>query len=192
MKIGLDFDGVIADCGRLKSEAALKLYGVEISPDNFKKELVIEDGLLTLIQYRDIQQQIYGTRELGLLLTPVSGAFDYLPQLTKDHQVQIVTSRGEAEVAIAQEWLSKHVSGLEIDFVSVGYGNSKADALKGFKVFVDDDLDKLEPLVGVVPHRFLFSWGYNRHISEGNVAQRVESWAELYQRVSSIANINSE
>ena len=33
MKIGFDFDGVISHVGRLKSDGARKIYGIEISPD---------------------------------------------------------------------------------------------------------------------------------------------------------------
>ena len=41
MKIGLDFDGVISDCGKLKSDSAKKLYGVDIPSAKFKKEIVV-------------------------------------------------------------------------------------------------------------------------------------------------------
>jgi len=70
MRIGLDFDGVISDCGKLKSEGAMKLYRVNISPERFKKELVVDAGVLTLEQYRNLQKQIYGTREIGLTMSP--------------------------------------------------------------------------------------------------------------------------
>ena len=59
MKIGLDFDGVISDCGDLKSKGAKILYGVDIPPEKFKKELVVGQGILTLEQYANLQKQIY-------------------------------------------------------------------------------------------------------------------------------------
>lgn len=183
MKIGLDFDGVIADCGRLKSEVALELYNAHIPPENFKKELVVGGGLLTLEQYRELQDKIYATREHGLKMMPVPEVFSYLPSLVKRHEVSVVTSRGEAETLIAQEWLNSQNPDVEVEFISVGYGNSKALVVEGFDIFVDDDLDKLEPLVGLVPHLFLFSWGYNKHVSEDGIAQRVDSWALLNRRI---------
>lgn len=186
MKIGLDFDGVIADCGRLKSAAALKFCGAVIPPEDFKKELVIERGLLTLDQYRELQRLIYGTREWGLTMEPVPDVFTYLETLANRHDVSVVTSRGEQETEIAREWLEMQGKARLISFISVGYGNAKSKALRGYDVFVDDDLDKIEPLIDIVPHRFLFSWGYNRHLSEGDVAQRVESWRELYQRIQEL------
>ncbi len=182
MKIGLDFDGVISDRGKLKSDGAKKLYGVDIPPAKFKKEIVVGEKHLTAEQYRELQKVIYGTREIGFLMEPVDGALNYLPRLIADgHTVLIITSRGKVELEIAKEWSIRQ--GLQLDFVGVGYGNSKAEAATGLDLYVDDDLDKLEPLVNVVPHRFLFSWGYNTHIDVGTTARRIASWGELHRTI---------
>ncbi len=185
MKIGLDFDGVISDCGKLKSDAAKKLHGLDIPPEKFKKEIVIGEGHLTADQYRDLQKIIYGTREVGFLMEPVTGMLESIPQLLAlGHTLLIVTSRGEVELEIAKEWSINQ--GLALEFVGVGYGVSKAAACTGLDVYIDDDLDKLEPLVRIVPYRFLFSWGYNSHIDEGLVAKRVSSWKEFQKTIESL------
>lgn len=185
MKIGLDFDGVIADCGKLKSDAAKKLHGLDIPPEKFKKEIVIGEGHLTAEQYRDLQKIIYGTREVGFLMEPVAGMLESIPQLLAlGHTLLIVTSRGEVELEIAKEWSISQ--GLTLHFIGVGYGVSKADACAGLDVYIDDDLDKLQPLVGIVPHCFLFSWGYNNHIDEGTVAKRISSWEEFCKTIENL------
>lgn len=178
MKIGLDFDGVISNCGQLKTEGARRMYGVEIPPEKFKKEIVIGEKLLTSEQYRTLQRAIYGTRELGLLMEPVDGVLRFLPLLVAEgHTILVVTSRGDVELQIAKEW--SVLRGLQLDFVGVGYGASKADAAIGLDLYVDDDLDKLEPLVGIVPNLFLFSWGYNIHVDTGSIP-RLDSWEAMY------------
>ena len=186
MRIGLDFDGVISDCGRLKSDAAKILYGVEIPSERFKKELVVDTGILTTEQYKDLQRQIYGNREIGLSMLPVDGVFEFLPRLQKEgHYLSIITSRGVPESEIALEWMK--LKGLSLDLMGVGGGVSKAGACKGLDVYIDDDLDKLETLVDVVPHRFLFSWGYNSHIKvPQNVAKRASSWKHFYEEISAL------
>lgn len=182
MQIGLDFDGVITDCGKLKSEGAKKIYGVDISPERFKKELVIDKGILTAEQYKHVQSQIYETRELGFLMDPVPGVVEYTDRLHVDgHDLKIITSRGENAGSIALDWMKKQ--GLVIPMVTVGGGKSKADFCTSLDVYIDDDLDKLEPLVGIVPHRFLFNWGYNQHINEIGVAKRVYSWKDFYTQI---------
>lgn len=185
LKIGLDFDGVIADCGRLKTEGARQLYGLEIPSEKFKKEIVIGEGLLDKEQYLHLQQTIYGTREIGLLMEAVEEVNLYLPKLAEDgHDIRVITSRGTVETEIAREW----AAGKQIDLRIEGVGGaSKATAAEGLDVYVDDDLDKLESLVGVVPELFLFSWGYNADVESDGVASRVSNWAELYQKLRNIA-----
>lgn len=186
MKIGLDFDGVISDCGQLKSDGAKFLYGVEIPPERFKKELVVDGGILTLEQYRNLQKQIYGNRDIGLTMLPVEGVLEFLPRLQQEsYEMSIVTSRGVPESEIAREWM--RLQGLKLELIGVGGGVSKVNACKGLDVYIDDDLDKLKPLVDSVPHRYLFSWGYNSHIQvHQSIAKRINSWQHFYEEVSSL------
>jgi len=183
MKIGLDFDGVISDCGQLKSDGARVLYGVNIPSKRFKKELVVGTGILTLEQYRDLQRQIYGNRDIGLTMLPVDGVLEFIPKLQQDdYELMVVTSRGKSESEIAREWM--RLKGLDLHLVGIDGGVSKAEACKGLDVYIDDDLDKLEPLVNSVPNRYLFSWGYNQHIEVPNhIAKRIESWNNFYQEL---------
>lgn len=182
MNIGLDFDGVISDCGRLKAEAAKRMYGIAIHPDNFKTELVVGKGILTLEQYRALQKRIYETVDFAQHMLPVDGVFEYMPRLQEEgHCLSVITSRGEQGCAIARRWMEKH--NLSLSLKGVGSGVPKTEACRGLEVYVDDDLDKLQPLVSAVPHRYLFSWGYNQHTHNSAVAERVTSWKELYERI---------
>ena len=184
MRIGLDFDGVISDCGQLKSEGTKLLYGIEIPPEKFKKELLVNTGILTAQQYKAVQMQVYGNREIGLKMLPVDGVLEFLPRLQREgYDLMIVTSRGKSESEIAREWM--RLKGLEVHLVGVGGGVNKADACKGLDAYIDDDLDKLEPLVDSVPYRYLFSWGYNQHIQvPESVAKRIESWQHFYKEIT--------
>lgn len=182
MYIGLDFDGVISDCGQLKSEGAKKLYGIDIPPSQFKKELVIEGGLLSAQQYRNLQKIVYATREIGFSMKPVDNVFLYLPKiLANGHKLKIITSREGNALEIAEDWTRAH--GMALEFVGVGYAKSKLVAASGLDMFIDDDFDKLKPLVGAIPNLFLYSWDYNQHIDVGSAAKRVFSWKEIYQNI---------
>ena len=119
MKIGLDFDGVISDCGKLMSDGAKKLHVIDIPSAKFKKEIVVGEKHLTMEQYRGLQKIIYGTREIGFLMELVDGVLHFLPQLVADgHTVLVVTSRGEVELEIAKEW-STHLN-VAVDGGDVG------------------------------------------------------------------------
>lgn len=184
MKIALDFDGVVTDCGALKSEGAKKLFGIDVSPEKFKKEIVVGNGFLTLSEYRLVQKSIYNDLEFGLQMKAVEGLFDGISMLELNHELQIITSRDEESVLIAKAWLEKHK--IHIPIVGVGQGVSKVTAARGFDVFIDDDLEKLIELQGVVPHLFLFSWPYNSQEFLPDQIKRVIGWNHFVKLVESI------
>ena len=186
MKIGLDFDGLLANNATVKSLVAKEVFGLNISPDECKKELVVGRGILTFAQYRELQELASGSRHFGLQMPVVPGAIRGIARLLKGgHELTVVTSRDGTHLAIAEEWADN--AGIDLPFVGVGWQVSKADAAQGLDVFIDDDFDKLEPLVDIVSHRFLFAWPYNQHIDTGRVATRVHSWPELCSRIAALS-----
>jgi hypothetical protein len=79
------------------------------------------------------------------------------------------------------------IQGLELHLVWVGGSVSKTEACRGLNVYIDDDLDKFEPIVHSVQHRYLFSWGCNKHIEvPASIAKRVNFWQHFYEEVSSL------
>lgn len=187
MKIGLDFDGVIADSQTLKAVEAERRYGVKIPPSLCKLDPVLVNRWLTREQYREIQREVSGIREICLQMKPVKRALIFLRKLAADgHNLVIVSSRSGAEIANAREWLS--LQGISISIIGVGYGNSKESAVRGLDVFIDDDLPKLVDLANIVPNLFLFSWAYNLNEREIGIARRVSSWREFYSAVKKISS----
>ncbi len=185
LKIGLDFDGVVSDAGRLKSDAAKKIFNKDIPPALFKRELVVKPDFLTNDQYNELQNLVYGTREYGFMMQPVMGMLEHLPKLIEHgHDVKIITSRNEDWAQIAREWLDTH--NIKIKIIGVGNGISKLEAAKGLDIYIDDDLEKLLPLVGTVPYLFLFSWDYNKHIGIEEGIERISSWNEFSEKITNI------
>ncbi|MFH0845831.1 MAG: hypothetical protein V1851_00285 [Patescibacteria group bacterium] len=182
-KIGLDFDGVITNCAKLKIKNLRKIFGHIVSSQELRKEILLRD-YLSLEEYKSFQQKIYETREFGLNLELVEDAIKYIQKLiSNNNHIVIITSRDKG-LSIAKEWFSS--LNLNIDFISSGVGKSKADTARGLDVYIDDDYHKLKPLIGVVPNLFLFSWGYNLHINEGQNIIRVSSWKEFYTRITQL------
>lgn len=182
-KIGLDFDGVVVNCEKLKIENLRKIFGLVVSSQELRKEILLRN-YLSSEDYKSFQQKIYETREFGLSLELVENALFYIQKLiSNNHHIVIITSRDKG-LSIAKEWFSS--LSLNIDFISAGVGKSKADVAKGLDVYIDDDYHKLKPLIGVVPNLFLFSWGYNLHINEGQNITRVSSWKEFYTKITQL------
>jgi len=180
MKIGLDFDGVIADNNKLKTDGAKFLYNLDIPSGQFKKEILIKNNILTLEQYRELQRFIYGSERSNLKMDPVDGVLEYLPKIiSAGNEILVVTSRSEEAVPFMKTWSESN--GLNLDFIALGYGNSKKEATAHLDLYVDDDLDKLLDLT--TPERVLFSWAYNSHFKDLGDIKRVGSWSELYDLI---------
>jgi len=181
MKIGLDFDGVITDCGELKRSMANKLYGIDIPEGKLKKEIVVGEDLLSLEQYRTIQKAIYNNVEVGLQMKAVPGMFEGLKKILEKNEVSIVTSRDADSVSVAKAWMKKN--NINLPITGVGQGVTKAGVTKNFDVFIDDDLEKLISLVGTVPKLYLFSWPYNMKDKTPKEIIRIANWQELISKI---------
>lgn len=182
-RIGLDFDGVIENVGEFKVAAAKRYHGFEIDPADFRKEVLVARGHFTAEGYKAFQRRMYTDTELGRLMEPVAGMHETLARLLEDgHELSIITSRDPVEEEIARAWCEHQ--GIRIPLVADGVGKSKATAAQGLDVYIDDNTEKLVPLVGVVPELFLFEWGYNEHELPPPEVQRVASWADFYAAVS--------
>jgi len=187
MNIGLDFDGVITDCSILKAEVAERMFGIIIQPENFKKEFVIGKNILTLSQYVQLQKEVYDSREFGLLAKMVSGTKEYIERLQdENHIISIITSRSNEGLEITKTLLQKFK--IDVPVYGVTYPESKLRKAQELQldVFIDDDYEKLEDLIGVIPHLFLFSWTYNIHISLPQEIVRTFSWEDFYKKIQSL------
>lgn len=185
-RIGLDFDGVIANCVQLKIEIARTMFGVSIPPEDFKKEIVTGKGLLTLDQYRSVQHEVYGNPDTALRAEVVPGAKEHILNLQADHDIHIVTSRTGHFADIAREWLCHHE--IDLPITEVPYENTKQEGASGSAVFVDDDINKLRELIGHVPHLFLFDWPYNRSDVPRDGIERVLGWDNLAAAISRVVS----
>ncbi len=179
MRIGSDFDGVIANTHMLKVWLAKEKMGIDVLPAEFRREKVVGRGLMTLEQYRTIGQGAMG----GLYPIPeVEQATFYLHALAgHGYSIKLVTSRTGQMLEVAEMWLWEHC--LNFPIAGTGYGLPKNKECEGLDVYVDDDLEKLIPLIGTVKHLLFFSWPWNLYEIEPKEITRVGSWWEIYNYI---------
>lgn len=186
MKIGLDFDGVITNLGKLKSLVAEKLLDKKIPESYFDREFALVNKFLTHEEHELVKQFAYFEEEALPLTEPVSGALEYIGKLLADgHTIKVVTARDGKALEHAKKWLQKYE--LSIPIEGVGFENDKREGVLGLDAFVDDYLIQLYEMRDIVPHRFLFSWGYNAKYNEKEYATRVSSWQELYEKLKALS-----
>jgi len=191
LKIGLDFDGVIANTINVKQKLAKKFYNVDIPSNRFKEYMVIEDGLLTHEQYRKLMNNVCGNFDYGLEMKEVKDSVQVIKNIISlGCDVCVITSREGDEVKVAEEWCKKR--GLDLKFISVGYGKDKLESAKDLDIYVDDDVPKLVPLIDVVPNIFLWSNEHNKGHVEPEGVIRMDLWGEFEKKIKYILNFKNE
>jgi len=188
-RIGLDFDGVIANTPALKSIAAKETIGVDIPPEEMLAKNVIEKNFLTMDEYHALQQEVYFEHpQWHEQLKPMPDAQKSIQHLLEDgHTLFCITSRTPEAVSLARQWIERE--GIPIEIYDMSGHPSKTSVVKDLDVdvFIDDDPQYLEPMVGVVEHLFLFSWSYNQAYDEGERIKRTGSWSDILSRIKKIS-----
>lgn len=184
MRIALDFDDVCTDTEEFGVQAYQELAGLS-GFEYASRTTLVNTGLITLDEYRTYQEQIYCDLDRAKeKLRFKEGFIEHVARLQEGgHTVGIVTARSGTALEIAQYLLS--TQGLNLPFVGVGYGNSKAEALKEYDVFIDDDPKNLMDVVDTGIKLFIMTTKENKEFSHPDII-RVSSWAEFYELVSSI------
>ncbi|MDD4989966.1 MAG: hypothetical protein PHW31_01505 [Candidatus Pacebacteria bacterium] len=201
--VATDFDGVLADNEKARILFAKKEFGVTLIPP-VKREIVVErDHKLTNKQYRTLQQETGGKWEWAKLMEPIPGALSIIAKLYRAKCVLfVVTSRtdevmsGKTEsryplLSIANKWLKqKGILHYFREVKGAGYQKSKELVIKHLYprpvVYLDDDVDKLVPLEGIVEFLFLLSMLHNLEQELPFFIQRVDSWEDFYERICEI------
>jgi len=178
MKIGLDFDGVIADPSYIKQKYIKQKYGVELALGECKRELAAKKGINNN-KYNEMLYEIYES-ELSLKAIPVPGAIENIERLAKqNHIIQIITSRSDKSAKFARNWLMNHKIYSFYNSLINTNSNSKKAFCKDLHIFFDDDYNKLEELVGAVPNLFLLDMPYNKNIKTNSHIKRAD-WLGFY------------
>jgi hypothetical protein len=175
MKICLNFGGVIANPYGIMADVSKEKFGAGISIEQFRRKTVVENNLLTWEQYQKVKREVM--HELTAI-PPVPGALLYLPLLLENHSVCVVTNQVE-EAEFVRKWFAMH--GLRDCVVFNTNHTSEAEIFKGLNVYVDDNLEKLLPLMGLVPNLLFFSGQSSEE--EPECITRLFSWPELYVHI---------
>lgn len=186
LALAFDFDGVLADRRAQKAAVLQQCYGIVLSPELCARTIVVGRGLLDHAEYDEFLRMVYCSERYHDLLSAVDGMPDALLEFQDaGHAITIATSMEPEAAWYSGRWLRRYP--IRAAIVPVGKNRSKLAAITGRKVMVDDDLEKLRPLVGHVPHRFLFTWPHNVNDKPRQIARRVTSWAELTEHIRALA-----
>jgi len=189
LSIGLDFDGVIANTPALKSVAAKEVMGVDVPAEHMLAKYVIDKELMTMDEYHALQQEVYFEHpEWHNHLHPMSGASEGIEELQKlGHTVVCITSRTPDAVGLARQWTEREGINIEIHDTDGHPGKISVAKELSLNVFIDDDPQYLEPMIGEIENLFLYSWIYNQEYDEGDDITRTGSWSDIMSRMRKLS-----
>jgi uncharacterized HAD superfamily protein len=173
MRIGIDFDGTIADITTAAILYGREHWGVELRPEQTWGASGIE-----VVGGRERYDQMFRdlhTTPLGLEVPPMPGALDVLSRLAEEHEIHVVTARNEDEGEWARRWLERH--GLTVAGVCCTSRAPKLDACRELRLSVlfDDFVDNFKHL-GPSTAAALLDAPYNRDLQREPHIRLVEHW----------------
>jgi hypothetical protein len=178
-RLGVDFDGVIADMNTVITEISAKHLGIDLDPTETENYFLRYCyGGISLDMEREIINEAL-TIESTKKLKPIEGAIEALiewQEVTGD-LIQIVTAREDSK--ILAPFLEKYMIN-KMSF-TIHYGiRPKGEFCRnlGMTAFLDDFVFNLIDLAnhGIVP--LIFDQPYNRQANRrfSRLAQRIYSW----------------
>ena len=179
-RIGLDFDGLIADTTKAKKAYAGKEYGILLNPEDCDRETGIR--LLGKDRYFRMIRDIYGSKTT-LALDPVPGAIDALGRLEQVADVYIVTARYSEQVSWLRKWMEERI--LPVHGVVHTAEQSKRDTIRSLQLdwFFDDSLRNLVDAKDTDARLVLYDPYGRRPRGSPHNEIALSSWAEFMDLV---------
>jgi hypothetical protein len=192
MRIGIDFDEVVAD----SAAAIIALHNKQYAT-NYKKEDItsyhVEDVWGGTKEEWEAKLDEFFSAKNVQYLDPIAGSIPAMDSLKKaGHELYIITARGDSDIEATELWLKLHFPDT---FNGVHYGHarlndpektrSKPQMCKelGIKLMIDDHLSNAKQCADEGIKVFLFDQPWNqRELPEG--VERVRTWEEIVKKLS--------
>ncbi len=216
LKLGFDFDNVVADTNRLKARL-LERKGILVPQWLCRRRRYLRN----IEEYNEVQKMVYEDSYWGMQIKPVDGAIPTIRKARElGHKIFILTSRSKPSSRLGKRLLTEKFE-LKIrapkpeeqtgnkeeqaegeeewdieELLSVGSSESsqkrKTAENRELEFYADDDDFKLQPLLGVVENLILFSRFPGEHENrrlpavESGQVKKMSSWNEIFQEILQI------
>jgi len=181
LRIGFDFDNVIANTNRAKREYAAKNFGIYLDSRKIGEKGYLEETLNEQ-QVKELKSHVYSSFNLKSFY----GAIKHMKKiLEKGHDTTIISyrRRNPGNKIIKNNLIDWGIYSHEIMIICTD-NRPKRKFCYRLDAFFDDQLDNLEDLKGEVKHRVLFSPYFNE------APERIalsKSWKENYRIIQKLS-----
>ena len=190
MRIGIDFDEVVADSVATIIKLHNEQYRTSFKREEVTKYHVDEVWGGTKEEWRQKLDEFFSTKN-AKHLDPVAGSIPAMDALKRaGHELYVITARSDDDIEATELWLKMH---FPKTFKNVHYGNSwypekkklKSEMCKenGIEVMVDDRMSVAQDCGPAGIRVLLFDQPWNQGELPPNV-ERVFSWDEIVKKLS--------
>jgi hypothetical protein len=185
MRIGIDFDDVVADSFTAIIEMHNKIHGTFFKKDDFR-DYLWEDTWGGTREDRIEEVDKFLTVDQSRMISPIAGSLKAIEKLKmKGHELYIVTGRGDKHIEQTELWIKNHFPSV---FDGVHYTNSqkKSETCKnnGVEVLIDDNPEVAIECAKEGIRVFIFDQPWNRDYPFPANVERVVSWDEVVGKLS--------
>lgn len=197
-KVGLDFDGVVADSASLKRVLLQEMYGIVLPEGTIisRDAVVNQLRLVSGEDYTEMTNRLYEDPKLITIIPPIAGAFESMFKLNcMNVATPIITNREPIGGLVANAWLIRNNSQRSREPIkAIGQDGNKADHVVGCFAFVDDTMRNLYAIHAVHPEIRLFYFlnPHNLDQRDDNIATSIWSWSELLPQLVSLLKVRRE
>jgi len=200
MVIGVDLDDVLGDFFSSFIGYHNKNYGTSWSRETMNTYYFHE---LTGESRETIRGRIfeyYNSEEFKKIL-PIKGAKKALLELTKEHDLVVITSRPEFVLEKTQTWVEEHYSGIFNEICATnGYLNKEDERKRdksyyclkyGVSIMIDDFYGFVDDCNDKNIKVLLYDTPWNQDVLMGENLIRVNSWKEISENIKLLANLKT-
>jgi uncharacterized protein len=182
VNIGIDFDGVIIDSSHLKIQIAKENFGLELTPETAFKDNILRSG---------VSQDDYNRLFRGILASEKRYSVERIPwskeminKLYRHNGVYIITSRHNEDIPFIKDIL-KHDEINYHELINTSDQSKNNACLENkIRIYLDDDVTKLEQINNDYTKCFLLDKPYNKDVKfDGKRIERVDNWRDFYAKI---------
>lgn len=195
LTIGVDFDDIIILFNDGLHEYHNAIYGTSVKRSDITTYDIHDVWGCEPHEAVRRVHEFYRTSEHDSLL-PVEGVVDALARLKKDHDLHIITSRGEETRELTERWIARHFPGTFSSVVFTnGYSEKKGkkrtkvevcDEL-GVDLMIEDSLSQAQAIAGSGRRVILLDCPWNQGACAQNIV-RVSDWKGIEQEINTYAH----
>ena len=190
MKIGIDIDGVLADCIKAIHLFYNRMYGAELRPEDYVHYDLEKVWGGSKARATQIVSSFYLSREFEQII-PVESSQEAVNELSRSHHLIAITSRPESVKYKTEEWLKKYFeNGIKETLFNGQYGIEssfldKSDLClnRGVEVLVEDNLDISYKCAEKGIRVFLLDTPGNKNYEKHRNLIKVRNWNEILENL---------